>query len=215
MSQIAVLTGDIVNSTQLSPEQLDQALEALKQATDEISAWHANSTQTTTIFGRRGGDGWQAMLQASELSLRAALFLRASLMSAGPFQTRIAAASGSGTLNKKAQSDPNYAHGSAFTQSGRLLDQLPRNRLMQHAQGGTLSASFLLADHISREWTQAQAMAMSLALAPSRGTQQDMADKLQISRQAVAQALRAAGYTAIHGAIELIETELRETSQDA
>ncbi|UWQ03622.1 MarR family transcriptional regulator [Aliiroseovarius crassostreae] len=215
MPQIAVLTGDIVNSSALSLKELDLALETLNLATKCFSDWPTESPPLTTAFARRGGDSWQTILETPKLALRAALFLRATLMGAGPFQTRIAIATGEGSLTDKAMKDPNYGHGPAFTHSGRLLEKLPRNSLMQHADGGPLSAAYLLADHISREWTQAQAATMALALAPTRRTQQDIAEHLGISRQAVAQSLKSAGYTAINAALELIETAPPERHHDA
>lgn len=204
-----------MNSSALSSGELDRAIETLQQAAMMISAWPPHDTKTATVFGRRGGDGWQTTLFAPGRSLRAALFLRSSLMSAGAFQTRIVVAVGEGALSDKAMNDPNYGHGPAFTHSGRLLEKLPRNSLMQHADGGPLSAAYLLADHISREWTQAQAATMALALAPTRRTQQDIAEHLGISRQAVAQSLKSAGYTAINAALALIETAPPERHHDA
>lgn len=215
MPQIAVLTGDIVTSSDLPAKDLDLAMEALDRATNCFSDWHAGSHPIITAFARRGGDGWQTILDTPDLALRAALFLRAKLMGKGPFQTRIAIATGEGALTDKAMKDPNYGHGPAFTQSGRLLEKLPRNALMQHDDGGLLSAAVLLADHISREWTQAQAATMALALAPTRKTQQDIARHLGISRQAVAQSLKSAGYTAISAALDLIEADLSERHDDA
>lgn len=215
MPQIAVLTGDIVTSSALPAKDLDLAMETLHLATKCFSDWQAGSRTLTTAFARRGGDGWQTILERPNLALRAALFLRATLMGKGPFQTRIAIATGEGSLSDKAREDPNYGHGPAFTQSGRLLEKLSRNALMQHDDGGPLSAAVLLADHISQEWTQAQATTMALALAPTRKTQQDIADHLGISRQAVAQSLKSAGYTAISAALDLIEADLSERHHDA
>lgn len=215
MHQIAVLTGDIVNSSALPAKELDLAMETLDRATRHFSDWQAGSRDLTTAFARRGGDGWQAVLETPELALRAALFLRATLIEKGPFQTRIAIAAGKGSLTDKAREDPNYGHGPAFTQSGRLLEKLPRNSLMQHAQGGPLCAAFLLADHIAQEWTQAQAAAMALALPPMHKTQQDIAEHLGISRQAVAQSLKSAGYAAISAALDLIEADTPERHDDA
>ncbi len=103
--------------------------------------------------------------------------------------------------------DLNSAHGPVFSQSGRLLEMLPDQTLMAHSSGGSLDAAFRLADHISRGWTQAQARAMAAMLPPDAGPRRVAADALGISRQAVDQALHAAGFPAIDAALKLIEAE--------
>ena len=210
MQKITVLTGDIVASSALNQQQLDRAMETLDLATRSLSDWSKGNCDMLTGFARRGGDGWQSVLGDPSLDLRAALFYRASLMAAGPFQTRVAVATDHGALGTAERIDPNHGYGPAFTRSGRLLEKLPRNILMKCDNGGARDAAFVLADFISREWTQAQATAMALALAPTRRTQKDMADHLGISRQAVAQALQAAGNHALKAALDLVEAEAAE-----
>ncbi|MCK0170658.1 SatD family protein [Aliiroseovarius sp. S1123] len=212
MPEIAVLTGDIIGSTSLSKEALDQIVARLKAATIEMSDWKTENNAIKTAFARRGGDGWQAILTAPELALRAALFLRASLMAMGPYQTRIAIGTGSGDVSHQTMADPNHGYGHAFFSSGRLLENLPRNATLQHATAGGTAAASSLADHISSTWTEAQAHAMALAIAPENHTQQVIADQLGISRQAVAKSLKSAGYPAIKLALHQIESG--EAAQD-
>ena len=193
----AVLTGDIVDSTALSPEALDATLNAIDAAVRDISAWQPD---VQTAFARRGGDAWQFALGAPNLSLRAALYVCACLRRLdGARTTRIAIATGPGTL--PADGDTNAAHGPAFTESGRLLDALPKNVLMSHASAGPFAATLHLADHIARGWTEAQATSLCELLPPNPGPRAAAAKRLGISRQAVDQALWAAGYPALDAAL--------------
>lgn len=198
-----VFTGDIVESTALSAKRLDDVMACLDRVSDDISAW---SQDASAAFGRRGGDGWQLAVNASRYDLRSTLYLQSSLMALDPaVQSRIAVATGKGTLPDGPDANPNSAHGPAFSASGRLLESLTGNTLLAHAAGGPLDATYRLADHIAQGWTQAQARAVAAMLPPGTGPRRVAADRLGISRQAIDQALHAAGYPALHDALTLLE----------
>ncbi len=205
MSNVTVLTGDIVNSTQLDPQRLDELVGIIDACAREISGWE--TPVRPVAFARRGGDGWQMAHEGSAvMAMRSALFIQASLRSTGEdISTRIAAATGVGQLDPEA--DLNSAHGAVFRASGRGLEQLPGWALLSHASGGALDAAFILADHISKGWTQAQARAVRAMLPPDAGPRRAAADALGISRQAVDQALHAAGFPALMRAMTRLETK--------
>ncbi|MEJ2022247.1 MAG: MarR family transcriptional regulator [Maritimibacter sp.] len=200
-----VLTGDIVESSDMSVDALNDVMKALSSAARQMSGWnHSDHDKTVSAFAqnpyfsRRGGDGWQILLSRPEFSLRAALFLQACLRSLHEdYATRIAAAIGEGELPQDARADLNAAYGPVFQASGRLLETLSGRTRMAYADGGALDAAFRLADHISQGWTQAQARALYAMLPPGSGPRRIVAEQLGISRQAVDQALWAAGYPAI------------------
>ncbi|MBI6628907.1 MarR family transcriptional regulator [Pontibaca salina] len=199
----AVLTGDLIDSTSLDLTQLNDALQALENASRDIAGWGGG---IVTGFARRGGDGWQCAIAVPALSLRAALFLRAALRELGKSRsTRIAIAEGLGTL--PADRNPNSGHGPAFIASGRLLATLPAHVAMAHAAKGDLAAAVRLADHISSGWTPAQARAVRLMLWPRDRIRADAAKHLGITRQAVNQALWGAGFPAIDDALRMIEAK--------
>jgi len=201
--QFAVLTGDIVASSDLSGPQLDSALTVIEDAVDAITCWR---NDLVTGFGRRGGDSWQCAIGAPVLGLRAALFIRAALRREGKtLSTPIAIAEGAGNL--PADAATNSAHGPAFTASGRLLEKISSHAQMAHDSGGPLAAATRLADHISQGWTVAQARATHVALTPDIGPRSEIAQRLGITRQAVNQSLWAAGFPAISEALDLIEQE--------
>ncbi|MFC4730408.1 hypothetical protein [Salipiger abyssi] len=203
MPRIAVLTGDIVDSSSLSAEALGETMAALREAVAAISGWSAD---IGAGFSQRGGDGWQAVLDRPALAMRAALYCQACLRRLDRDRaTRIALAIDDGTLSDAERENPNIAHGPAFTASGRLLETLSGHRLMVHAAGGAEAAALRLADHISQGWTPAQARAVCEMLPPGAGPRAEAAERLGITRQAVNQALWSAGFPALEEALGYLE----------
>jgi hypothetical protein len=200
---IAVITGDLVKSTALPEARVSDAFHALTSAADQISRWQEPPTPTS--FSRNRGDGWQIFLADSRLALRAALFLRATLRSRGKdLATRMAVGIAEGP--PPGTSDLNLATGPAFVAAGHALDTMkPPVELQVVSDDRALEAVFRLADHLSRNWTQKQAAALVPMLAPWGATQQTVAEQRRVTRQAVGQALRGAGYDAIHDVLRLIE----------
>ncbi len=207
MSQnLTVLTGDLIKSTDLPDGQINIAMTVLQGAALDISAWQ-NRTPNP-CFTRFRGDGWQMLLHNAALAPRAAIYLRAALTAEGKdFGTRIAIASGQGTV--PADHDLNRATGPAFVESGRALDGLKGRTTLTWAEGGAVGAFVRLADHLSTGWTPAQARAIREMLPPVPKTHTKVSLALNISRQAVDQALASAGYHALNDALTLLETEMQ------
>lgn len=200
MTQFAVLTGDIVQSSNSTPAELAQMMAALERASAEISGW---ASTLATGFARRGGDGWQLALDRPRLAFRAALYCQAVIRRMGDgCATRIAVADGEGTLP---QNDPNQGYGAAFTRSGRALDAMDRYTHLVHAAGGAEAAAYRLAGSLTESWTAAQARAVAEMLPPNTATQAQAATKLGITRTAVQQALAAADYRALMVAVRHME----------
>ncbi|MER5170302.1 MarR family transcriptional regulator [Thioclava sp. GXIMD2076] len=190
---LAILTGDLVGSTGLPPDLVEAGFSAMTGLQGLGLAW----------FNRHRGDGWQMALAQPAYDLRLALMVRACLRALDPrLETRIAIARGTGNIPENG--DLNRAQGPGFVASGRLLDQMTGAEI-RHASGGAWSAATCLADALSHGWTQKQAEAMCPMLALPAPPQQSVADQLGKSRQAVAQALQGAGYSAISGALTLWE----------
>ncbi|WP_147438890.1 hypothetical protein [Roseovarius spongiae] len=202
-----VLTGDIVNSSDLPRRTLDAMIESLADLVRTTSGWPDTTGRDTLAgFARRGGDGWQIAARDLKNPLRLALCAQSrirALLDEGA--TRIAIATDAGTAPDSFPDDLNAAHGPAFTKSGQLLETLDGRRLMAHADGHALDALLCLADHVSQGWTQAQARALSHKLSPERPPNRVIGQRLKISRQAVDQALAGAGYAAISDALATLE----------
>lgn len=198
---IAVLTGEIVDSTALPTARQEALMAALAEAAATAAGWHGESLR----FTRQKGAGWQAMLARPALALRTALHFQSAVRSLGKgLATRISIAVGEATLPDG--TDLHSATGPALAASGRGLQALRGDERIRHASGGALAAAVGLADHISQGWTAAQAKAihpMLTPLAPPRHS--DVAEALGISRQAVTQALDAAAYGPLIAALERIE----------
>lgn len=213
---IAVLTGDLVGSTGLTDAQIRTAFSMLEnEVVAVLKTWAGQTLQP--VFARSRGDGWQMRLGQPAFALRCALFVRAALKSqdedaassnpqsvgTSGVHTRIAIATGFG--DPETPENLNEATGPVFVASGRALDAMPKGATLAHASGGPLAAATRLADHISADWTQPQAAAMQHALAPDAPTRAEIGVALGKSRQAVDQALAAAGYKALSDALRLIE----------
>ncbi|MGB8621206.1 MAG: MarR family transcriptional regulator [Paracoccaceae bacterium] len=199
---LAVLTGDLVGSTGLDSAEFDSALAALHAGFDGIAGWDPAARHSSYR-----GDGWQLVLTRPAQALRAALFLRARLRDASEqFDSRVALACG--VADRRVLQDIATANDPVFVASGRLLDAMKPPSLISHASGGGWQASAVLADHVSRGWTSAQARAVLPFLTPlEHPTQKTVAESLGISRQAVGQALDAAGFPAIEAALEALEEQ--------
>lgn len=207
LTNIAVLTGDIVGSTQMSPKDLERAFDALASCAETLSDWHGEDLH----FTRQRGDGWQVRLARPKLALRSALAFRAALRSKGKaFSTFMAVAEGPAEPVRP-KTDLNTASDAVFVESGRFLDGLKEQEKplqLAHAKGGATNAALILADHISQGWTPAQAAAIQPLLIPHlKISYTDVADILGKSRQAVTKALDGGGFHSIWMALQSIETE--------
>lgn len=197
----AVLTGDLVASTEASPRAINKSMEFLASASRDIAAWQIaeNSVVGVTHFTRFRGDGWQILVSAGAFGLRAALLTYATLAAKSALpDTRIAV--GLSTVDEVPGSDLSDASGAAFEVSGRALLRMERGeRLVVAGNRITpLRAAFiaLLDDRITG-WTVEQAQAMVLALPPNAPTQTTMAESLGISPQALSYRLAGARWPTI------------------
>jgi hypothetical protein len=208
-THIAVLTGDIIGSTQMAPADLERAFDALSACAETQADWHGESLH----FTRQRGDGWQVRLARPELALRSALAFRAALRCEGKeFSTFIAVAEGT-AATVPPNTDLNRATDEVFVESGRLLDMLktspPLGQMYAWDVSGGTAAAFVLADHISQSWTPAQSATLLPMLAAGQlPSYTDLAHRLGKSRQAVTKALEGAGFDAITLALHIIELEV-------
>lgn len=206
-THIAVLTGDIIGSTQMAPADLERAFDALSACAETQAEWHGESLH----FTRQRGDGWQVRLARPELALRSALAFRAALRSEGKeFSTRMAVAEGP-AMPHPSGADLNSVTDKVYIESGQALDEIKTRHIpiqLVHQKLNKTGAAFALADHISQGWTQAQAAAMLPMLAPGETESRTaLARSLGKSRQAVTKALDAAAFEAIWYALHNLEAE--------
>jgi hypothetical protein len=200
----AVLTGDLIGSTEAAPEALERAMAVLADAARGVSGWTAGAD---TRFTRYRGDGWQMHVAEPGLALRAALVLTARLRAADAgLATR--AAIGIGRIDSLGTESLADARGTAFEASGHALDTMSRSRrLAIEGQGVTTFHRIIvdLLDERTTRWTRQQAEATALALHPDDPTLADIAPRLRISAQAVNYRLSGAGAPAIRRALRAWE----------
>jgi hypothetical protein len=206
----AILTGDLVGSTEKPVGALEHAMQALAEAAGGISAWAGADTR----FTRYRGDGWQMHVALPGLALRAALtaFARLRAADAG-LATR--AAIGIGRVDSIGSADLADAHGSAFEASGHALDRMPRTRRLTIDGEGVTTLHRIVVDLLDERtarWSREQAEAMALHLAPDNPTLTDIAPCLGISPQAVNYRLAGAGGTAIRHALRDWEADFAATT---
>lgn len=166
-------------------------------------------------FTRFRGDGWQIVLGRAGWALRAALIIIADLKAEGhDIETRISV--GVGPWESLGTDDLSDASGRAFFISGDELDKMPKHRRLAIAGGRDAAvhgvtdtewqaAIFDMAEWITGRLTQPQAKAMAMALRFDWQTQDDLAQRLGITRQAMHARLTGAGFQAMENAIAAIE----------
>lgn len=201
--QAAVLTGDLVDSSGASPVAVEAAMGRIAAIADRIG-------REVTAFSRHRGDGWQLYLERPGLALTTTLLICAELRAEGGLESRIAMGLGGAHMgsfkNAAAVRDLGAATGTAFISSGRALDSMDKSSRLSIAGEGVDALHARLIAMIEEQvmtWSREQAEAMALALDPKDPpTQQAMAEKLGITRQAVAARLHAAGYRQLNGAAQ-------------
>lgn len=213
----AVLTGDIVKSGKLSPDELQAVKNSLEKAVKKLDqlaqADNKPIVQGTIDFYR--GDGWQLLLSFPKYSLRTALFLRAFLKMHNNIDTRISV--GIGPVSSINHHQISQSIGTAFELSGNALDDLKTRKRMiiafpyyMEGKHDSLISVVELCDAIVQKWTAKQAEAISWAL---RGlTQDEIADKFHpsIKSQSVGKHLRSACWYALEPALERTEKKCLE-----
>ncbi len=201
----AILTGDLIGSTEAPVIALERAMQALGETARALSAW----TGAETRFTRYRGDGWQMHVAIPGFALRAALVIMARLRAADAgLATRTAI--GIGPIDSLGSASLADARGPAFEYAGHALDGMPRTRRLA-IDGDEVTPLHRivvdLLDERTARWSREQAEAMALHLAPDNPTLTDIAPRLRISPQAVAYRLAAAGGTVIRHALHAWEAE--------
>lgn len=216
--QFAVLTGDIITSSALSPDSLESVRKVLLESTEKLNTWAPDSVAGNAEFFR--GDAWQLVINKPATALRAAIFIRASLIATMQTDTRVSI--GLGCVDTIDIERVSLSTGEAFRLSGHGLDKMTQ----YHGMSVKISQSFNfpeqwismvshLCDSLIRSWTQRQSQIVSLAIVPEEPTHQEIARSLlpAISKQAVSKALQSANWYVIRESIHLFEQTIVEGLQ--
>lgn len=206
----AVLTGDIIKSSKLSPTELKAVQQTLADSMGVLEKALNRKLFIGQIDFYRG-DGWQLLMCEPAFSLRTALFLRAALLSRGQADTRVSV--GMGTVENIDKKKISKSTGKAFEFSGTGLDKLTKRSYM--TVGGDLTPQkleisvFGLCDAIAQGWTKRQAEAVFLAL---QGFEQSNISKTMVpatTRQAAANTINKANWPVIALTINIYENNIK------
>ena len=218
MTQAAVLTGDLIGSTEAGPEAVERAIQTLRAATNEFGRLGNVSRPLKFRFAHYRGDGWQAAVHWAGLSFRLATYLLAQLRASDlGLRTRIGI--GIGSIDSWGSTDLASAHGTAFINSGHALDSLGTSSSLAVSSTKNDDLHWIVAAletlaYLSDRWSLEQAQAISFwathqtPFADRNSTLLELADNLNISRQALSSRLAVAGEKPIMAAIRAAEATL-------
>ena len=197
----AVLTGDIVGSSALTPEQHRQGISTIKSVVDVFPESVVGSVD---VFS---GDSWQMLVNDCRMSLRVALYLRASLkrQKALSLDSRVSMAWGTVDMEQVNAERISESTGDLFTASGRGLTGLKKSSRMCFTAPAdeflsvTVNGTVRLMDALVRQWSPEQARAVAETLQGK--TQSDIATQLGVSQPAVHKSLQAAYWMEIEASM--------------
>ncbi|MGN7839258.1 hypothetical protein [Stenotrophomonas sp. 22385] len=213
---IAVLTGDIVNSTRMDAGVLSDVRHLLTHATRKASSWSRSGLAGPEFYR---GDAWQLAVGNPCHFLRMAIWLKAHLAASDlNAQTRIAIGLGAfEVLHDRAVS---LSTGEAFIRSGHALEEMGKRKGMLLAASGRLSrmpwlpAQVTVCDFIASRWTRGQAEVAISLLSPDAPSQIEAAKNLNKPQQSVSRVYRDAGLYALLEVLELVEKSIDESLHD-
>lgn len=187
---IAVITGDLVASSEVSSNQFSFM-------NKELSNYLDNNPFVMLPLTFYRGDSFQLMVNA-EKSAEVALTIQSIILWKTETWARISV--GIGTVSKIEPGNVLLSEGEAFQLSGHQLDNMKaEGRLFKIATNSSkfqpmLSAAFHLADSMLSSWKPGQASA--IAMATQCKTQKEMALRLNISEPAISKALKSGNWSA-------------------
>jgi hypothetical protein len=208
----AVISGDFIGFSDLPAENREASYHLVKQAGTELARLFPAAMPWEVDMFR--GDGWQFVLADPVISLRAALFFRAYLRArAGGFSTDVRLAIGVGPIDYVPDNRVSAGDGTAFRLSGRLLDQMARQKsgsmrfIMENRKLALpLDGITLLIGALADSWTERQARAVTGALQGLTITRITGQWPDRISRQAVGKHLARARWSEIRMGLKIFES---------
>lgn len=199
--KIAVITGDIVNSTDISGNNwVDQMQDVLKLEGTEERDW--------TIFG---GDSFQMRISDPSVSIWKAIFLYAELYGKYGIQLRQSIGIGDMEYDSGKLATSN---GSAFRYSGRGLKNIGKYRIMVVSGSGDfdlLTRTMLsLAEKIMEGWTSRMAYIFYTKMNHPEKTQKELARILDVRQSVISESLTRSGYREIESMLRYLKQKMTD-----
>ncbi len=212
--QYAVITGDVVGSSKLPPDERKKLLSVLKRSALSAQKASGNAVPEDIVIYR--GDSWQLLVTDPSLAVRVGLLLRAAFKAGwgkGKIDTRFAI--GVGTIDFIPSGSISGGDGEAFRRSGSALERMKKNNRMyislsDDTMERTVNVILYLIDTLAIRWTGKQAQAVMGGL---QGLTQEKIAKLwkpRIHQQAVNKHLERAGWHSIECAVQYIEKNVKK-----
>lgn len=213
---VAILTGDLVKSSELPTEVLRGIPGTMSDIARSAQQDFGRSVAPRMIDVFRG-DSWQWLVTEPKRALRLAVYLRAALRGRFPnldIDTRVSI--GIGPVEALPPTRVSQGLGPAFETSGRALETMPKRRRLVLARASDSDAPELedglvgLIDWLATGWTSAQARAISGALAGK--TQETIAGAWEpaVTQSVVARHLARAGWEPLASALSTYELAAAE-----
>ncbi len=203
---IAVITGDLVNSSQFSQSRINAMIQRLNAKFDALKLQKSGKGVVFTMFR---GDSFQGIVEDPTEALRVSLQLKALINSfddsgevAGntlPIaDVRISIGIGDANYDPNAI---NVSNGEAFELSGRTLDTMKTNQVKmalstsEQNVNDEFKVHMKFLDRITDRWSMASAEVVYYLLRQLK--EQQIADKLNRSQAAINHRKKAAGWEEI------------------
>ena len=192
---IAVISGDIVNSTKLSSAEFEQLLKRIK----DIQKW-ITSENSSNAHSIERGDEFQSVIHDIESALKYTIMYRIGIKSLGKeFDSRISFAIASNADLRESVSE---SMGEAFILSGRGLKALKSERLAFNSDHLELNEQFaLLFKYLDRQLTELTSRQCEVMLPMLKSNQNlpigELAEKLDVAIATVSKSLKASGWPLI------------------
>lgn len=205
----AVITGDIVGSTKLSPGEMADVRGTVMHTVREFANGNSEAISKGVEFFQ--GDSWQVLLKDPRAALRLTLLIQAKLLAEYGVETR--AAIGIGTV-ARIERNAAISTGEAFTLSGRALETMTgyfglTGDLPTRASDFALwfTACLRLCSPLERSWTRRQAEVMGLWLSLRHPTHENIAADLDppVTKQSVTDILSSANWRYFYEAIKAFQ----------
>lgn len=193
---IAVISGDIVNSTKLAAAQFEQVLTRTKEIQSWISAGNASNAHSI-----RRGDEFQSVVHDIENALRYTIVYRVGIKALGKeFDSRISFAI---AMNADLRELVSESMGEAFVLSGRGLKALKNDRLVFHSDRCELTDHFgLLIKYLDRQLSELTSRQCEVMLPMIRSHETmsigELAEKLDIATATASKSLKASGWALVN-----------------
>ncbi len=184
MNLFAVITGDIINSSEFETKIWIKKLKEILSEADSERNWE--------IFR---GDSFQLICEA-EKALEILLFIKSGIKSIKGLDVRMAIGLGEITYKGNKISESN---GSAFVNSGRSFENLKKDTIGIKSNDGNFNETFevmtKMADFISKGWQPGTSEIIYAALKNPELNQSQLAEKLNKKSQGnISEALKRGGF---------------------